>query len=79
MLVLLMVQNYSAQKWKLSSTILKITGTKKPLLYISTATVQSSRSGATQPPIKWRPGALSLAAKWLGCEAGQSPPSYAKG
>jgi hypothetical protein len=35
--------------------------------------------GATQPPIKWRPGALSLAAKWLGCEAGQSPPLYVGG
>ena len=79
MLVLLMVQNYHVQKWKLKLYHTQNHPHKKLLPYISTATVQSSRAGATQPPIKCRPGALSLAAKWLGCEAGQSPPPYARG
>jgi hypothetical protein len=34
-------------------------------------------SGATQPLIKWVPGALSLGVKRLGCEADHSPPSSA--
>jgi hypothetical protein len=32
----------------------------------------------TQPSIQWVPGALSLGAKWLGCEADHSPSSSAK-
>jgi hypothetical protein len=34
--------------------------------------------GATQPPLQWVPGTLSLGVKWLGHEADHSPPSSAK-
>jgi hypothetical protein len=34
--------------------------------------------GSTQPSIQWVPGALSLGVKWLGHEAGYSPPSSAE-
>jgi hypothetical protein len=35
-------------------------------------------SGATQPPIQWVPGVLSLGVKWPGREADHSPPSSAE-
>jgi hypothetical protein len=38
-------------------------------------TASKSALGATQPPNRWVPGALSLGIKWMGREAEDSPPS----
>jgi hypothetical protein len=41
-------------------------------------TVSRLTLGPTQLSIQWVPRDLSLAEKWLGCEADHSPPSSAK-
>jgi hypothetical protein len=39
--------------------------------------VVQTGSAATQSPIQWVPGALSLGVKWPGRELDLSPPTYA--
>jgi len=46
--------------------------------FILFATASRPALGLNQPPIQWRPAALSLGVKWPGREDGHSPPSSAK-